>query len=193
MLRHRLATLLLKGMKLIDIYTRWSDSWGFCLPAEMIRNEAVECYFCINYKFRKLSPNEPFMLCMLNFSEVELAISCYLFLYSEQEVVWGSCWSFKRNSVSGGVLPRGRTHKWFVLWVSRHFQVLESEGIGWGRGLELGSLCDAATISTQWKLVAWLGGKDWLKSQLCNLFIVWMDKRQFTQAHSIPAWVSKCN
>lgn len=111
MLRHRLATLLLKGMKLIDIYTRWSDSWGFCLPAEMIRNEAVECYFCINYKFRKLSPNEPFMLCMLNFSEVELAISCYLFLYSEQEVVWGSCWSFKRNSVSGGVLPRGRTHK----------------------------------------------------------------------------------
>lgn len=33
--------------------------------------------FYLPYKFGKLSPNELSMLCMLNFSEVELAISCY--------------------------------------------------------------------------------------------------------------------
>lgn len=83
MLRYRLVILFLKGMKLIDIYMRWFDSWGFCFFVEMIRNEVVECYFCINYKFRKLFFNEFFMLCMLNFLEVELVISCYFFLYLE--------------------------------------------------------------------------------------------------------------
>lgn len=39
----------------------------------MISSQAVEGSVCIQYKFGKLSPNELFMLCMLNVSEVELA------------------------------------------------------------------------------------------------------------------------
>lgn len=49
--------------------------------------EAVECYVCLNYKFGKLSPNELSMLCMLNFSKAELAISWSFFLHLGQEVV----------------------------------------------------------------------------------------------------------
>lgn len=49
--------------------------------------EAVECYVCLNYKFGKLSPDELSMLCLLNFSKAELAISCSFFLHWGQEVV----------------------------------------------------------------------------------------------------------
>lgn len=51
----------------------------------MIIKETVESViFALITSLKKLSPSELSMWCMLNFSEVELATSCYFFLYWEQ-------------------------------------------------------------------------------------------------------------
>ena len=95
---------------------------GLSLDSD-VPEEAVECYVCLNYKFGKLSPNKLSLLCMLNFSEAELAISCYFFLHFEQEVVWREM-SGLSNVIQGvkvSCLEAELTRWLIVLRVSRYF------------------------------------------------------------------------
>lgn len=73
----------------------------------------------------------------------------------------GGVWSSKCNSVSKGVLPRGRTPK-LIVRAPGYLQAFESEGRREGRGLEFGSLFRVATPGILMHTIetgGWMEGK----------------------------------